>query len=132
LRLTALIPAQARLILSVMAAVGLSLLAAWSAFGEPEWLSTARCRSSESVVSAPAPGVDLISQETRPEEDHLGDEASRSGRTPCHGARLAELINWVLLDSRLAAYLGPRSGSSMSEFSARRNKRDRDVGRAAR
>ena len=137
MRLSALIPSQARLILSVMAAVGLSLLAAWAVFGGPEWPSDGRCRASDSVATmpSPTPAVDLIAQDTRPEHEHLGDDASHPSRTPCHGAHLAELVNWVLVDSRFAAYLGPRSGAtsnqndSVSEFSARRHKRDRDVGR---
>ena len=139
MRLTALIPAQARLILSVMAAVGLSLLAAWSIFGGPEWLSDGRCRASESVATTSSPelAVDLIAQDARAEQEHGGDDGYHTTLTPCHGLRIAELVNWVLLDSRFAAYLGPRSvasnGSySMSEFSARRTKRDRDVGRPAR
>jgi hypothetical protein len=102
----ALIPVRAGIIVPVMAAVGLSLLAAWAAFGGARGAFDARCETWDGAATAALAA--LIADRNPGVEHYLGDAVFRlrRARTYCRYGLvgLARLDYKALLDGRHAGY----------------------------
>jgi hypothetical protein len=110
----ALTPVGGRLILAVTAAVGLSLFAAWSAFGQTKPLFDARCDTWDAAATSAL--SDLIADRDPAVEQRLGDALFRLRRARKHCRYgfigLAQLDYQALLDGRYASRAsGHRLGS---------------------
>jgi hypothetical protein len=105
-RSVVLIPIRTWLPLSVAAALGLSLFAAWAAFARPEPIFDAQCDSLDTVASR-AVG-DLVADRNIETEQRLGDALFRlrRARNHCrHGlVGLARLDYRALTDGRYSNY----------------------------